>query len=42
MELQNIFTSIYNHLTGWGSEESKSGVGSELESTIKLRKELSL
>lgn len=39
--LENIFTSIYNHPTGWGSNESKSGVGSELGSTKRLRKELS-
>lgn len=40
MSLENIFTSIYNHPTGWGSSESKSGVGSELNSTKRLRKEL--
>ena len=41
MSLKNIFTSVYNHPTGWGSKESKSGVGSELSSTVNLRKELS-
>lgn len=40
MDLQNIFTSIFEHPTGWGSGESKSGVGSELMSTVKLRQEL--
>lgn len=40
MDLQNIFTSIFEHPTGWGSQESKSGVGSELMSTVKLRQEL--
>jgi hypothetical protein len=40
MDLQNTFTSIYNHPTGWGSKESKSGVGSEINSTKILRKEL--
>lgn len=38
--LENIFTKIYNHPTGWGSTESKSGVGSELKITKKLRQEL--
>ena len=42
MELQDTFTSIYNHSTGWGSKESKSGVGSELKSTEILRKELKI
>lgn len=41
MSLENIFTSIYNHHSGWGSTESKSGVGSELKSTRRLRQELS-
>jgi hypothetical protein len=41
IDLQNIFTSIYDHPNGWGSKESKSGVGSELNSTKKLRQELS-
>lgn len=40
IDLQNIFTSIYDHPTGWGSKESKSGVGSELNSTKRLRQEL--
>ena len=40
MNLENTFTSIYNHPTGWGSNESKSGVGSEIKSTQNLRKEL--
>jgi len=41
MNLENLFTSIYDHPTGWGSNESKSGVGSELKSTKRLRQELS-
>ena len=41
MSLGHMFTSIYDHPTGWGSTESKSGVGSELKSTKKLRQELS-
>lgn len=40
MSLENIFTSIYDHPTGWGSNESKSGRGSELNATKKLRQEL--
>jgi hypothetical protein len=40
MSLENVFTSIYDHSTGWGSSESKSGVGSEIKSTQNLRKEL--
>jgi hypothetical protein len=40
MSIKNIFTSIYQHPTGWGSNESKSGVGSEIKSTQNLRKEL--
>ena len=39
-ELEKIFTSIYDHPTGWGSSESKSGVGSELNHTKRLRQEL--
>jgi hypothetical protein len=40
MSLENIFTSVYEHPTGWGSTESKSGRGSELNATKKLRQEL--
>jgi hypothetical protein len=40
IDLENVFTSIYDHPTGWGSKESKSGVGSELNSTKRLRQEL--
>ena len=40
MSIKNTFTSIYHHPTGWGSNESKSGVGSEIKSTQNLRKEL--
>jgi len=41
LKLREIFTSIYQHPTGWGSSESKSGTGSELSATLKLRNELS-
>lgn len=36
-----IFRDIYENNT-WGSDETKSGVGSELKYTIEIRKELSL
>jgi hypothetical protein len=39
MSLLDKFTEIYNN-NGWCSPESRSGNGSELKNTIKLRSEL--
>lgn len=39
IEIERRFTSVYKWNT-WGSEESRSGSGSTLDSTTKIRKEL--